>query len=95
MASTIPGTNRRLHGNEETASTIAGGIHEVTAAARHLATNSMDLLRERASGYVEHGQTKVHDTTEMIHGRDRDKPMKSLLLAAAAGFLLGAFWMRR
>jgi len=64
-------------------------------AVRDMATDGLNTLRDTASEYVDQGRAKAREVQETVEEHVRDEPMKSLLIAAAAGFLFGVFWTRR
>jgi ElaB/YqjD/DUF883 family membrane-anchored ribosome-binding protein len=79
----------------EQASTIAKDLQEVGTATRRMASDSVEALRETANQYLDEGRTRVRELGESVQHRVQDQPMTSVLVAAAAGFLLGVLWVRR
>jgi ElaB/YqjD/DUF883 family membrane-anchored ribosome-binding protein len=79
----------------ERASAIAKDFQEVRSATKQMATDSVDVLRHTANDLLEEGRAKAHEVGESIQSKVQEKPMKSVFIAAAVGFLLGVIWMRR
>jgi ElaB/YqjD/DUF883 family membrane-anchored ribosome-binding protein len=52
-------------------------------------------LRDRASDYVEQGRQKAQKWQEGMEGYIQERPLKSLMIAAGVGILLGLWWRRR
>lgn len=52
-------------------------------------------LRETASEYYEQGKDKFGEVERSIENFIKEQPLKSLLIAAGAGWLLGRYCMRR
>ena len=74
---------------------LSDGMHEMGAAVRDLASESVGALRDRANDYVEHGRDRARNLGDTLAARIQEKPMKSLLLAAGVGLLVGMFCSRR
>lgn len=51
-------------------------------------------MRENASEYVERGRDEVQKAEHTIEALIRDRPFKSILVAAGVGWFLGRFWQR-
>jgi ElaB/YqjD/DUF883 family membrane-anchored ribosome-binding protein len=79
----------------EQASTITKDLQEAGNAARRMAAERAEALRESASEYLDEGRARFRELGETVQHRVQDQPIQSLLIAAAAGFLLGALWVRR
>ena len=76
-------------------SSISDGMHEMGAAVRGLASESVGALRDRAGEYVEHGRDRVREIGDTVESRIQEKPLKSVLVAAGIGLLIGMFCSRR
>ncbi len=59
------------------------------------AQEKLGQLSENASGYYEQGQVKVHQLRRTVEQFIREKPVKTVLIAAGVGLVFGRFWMRR
>lgn len=79
----------------ERASVITKDFQDVRSATKQMATDSVDALRQTASDLIDEGRTKASDLAQGVQGKVQEQPVKSVLIAAAVGFLLGAFWVRR
>jgi ElaB/YqjD/DUF883 family membrane-anchored ribosome-binding protein len=77
------------------AATIAKDVQEVGDAAKRVAADGVDAIRETAHQYLAEGQSRVRHLGGSIQERVQDQPVKALLIAAGIGFLLGAIWIRR
>lgn len=77
------------------AATIANDVHEVGDAAKRVASDSVDAIRNTAHQYLAEGRARARDLGGSVQERVQQKPVKSLLVAAGIGFLLGAIWIRR
>jgi ElaB/YqjD/DUF883 family membrane-anchored ribosome-binding protein len=79
----------------ERATAIAKDFQEVRSATKQMATDSVDALRRTASDLVDEGRTKAREVGQSVQSKVQETPVKSVLIAAAVGFLLGVFWIRR
>jgi ElaB/YqjD/DUF883 family membrane-anchored ribosome-binding protein len=79
----------------EQASTIAKDLQEVGHVTRRMANDGVEALRETANQYLDEGRHRVRELSETMQHRVQDQPMKSVLVAAAVGFVLGVLWVRR
>ena len=77
------------------AATIASDVHEVRAAARKVAADGVEAIRDTAHQYLDEGRQRVRSVGDNLHTKLEEQPVKALLLAAGIGFLLGAIWTRR
>jgi ElaB/YqjD/DUF883 family membrane-anchored ribosome-binding protein len=75
--------------------TIAQDFNEVGDAAKRVATDSVEAVRDTANQYLEQGRSRAKSIGESMQSKVQEQPVKSLLIASAVGFLLGAFWIRR
>jgi ElaB/YqjD/DUF883 family membrane-anchored ribosome-binding protein len=79
----------------EHASAIAQDLQDMGHAARQMANERAEALREAANEYLDQGKVRVREMGEAVQHHIQEQPMKSLLIAGAVGFLLGVFWVRR
>jgi len=77
------------------ASTVAQDVRDLGAAAKRTVADSADVLRETAHEYMEQGRAKAREAGESVQHKVVEKPITSVLMAAAVGFILGIFWVRR
>lgn len=75
---------------------------EVTEDVQHLGETVRDAVQEklrtmagRAAQQCEQGRDKVHGVACACEQFVRDRPLRSVLMAAGIGWLLGRFWKRR
>jgi ElaB/YqjD/DUF883 family membrane-anchored ribosome-binding protein len=77
------------------ASVISKDLQDIGDATKKMATEGVHVLRQTAGEYVDRGRTRVREFEESIESRVKERPVKSLLVAAGIGFLMGAFFSRR
>jgi ElaB/YqjD/DUF883 family membrane-anchored ribosome-binding protein len=77
------------------ANEVANDVQRMGGALKNAAHESLGQLRETASEYCEQGLDRLrhakHHAGQFIQGL----PIKSVLIAAVVGFLLGLSWPRR
>ena len=74
---------------------LSKDLRELGTAAKDVAQEKVGQLRDDASERIEQGKDKVHDIVPTVEQYVRERPLKSLLIAAGVGLLFGRFWMRR
>jgi ElaB/YqjD/DUF883 family membrane-anchored ribosome-binding protein len=74
---------------------VTQDIQELGGMARDMAQEKVAQLRASASEYCEEGRDKVQQVERGFEQYVREQPLKSLLIAAGVGILLGGLWMRR
>jgi ElaB/YqjD/DUF883 family membrane-anchored ribosome-binding protein len=74
---------------------VMEGFHDAGRAAQKLAHDGVAVARDTAADYLEQGRARVRDAGDNLQQHVQSEPMKSLLIAAAAGFFFGAIWSRR
>ncbi len=74
---------------------VTEDLKELGGIAGDAAQEKLGQLRDNASGYYEDGREKVHQAERSFEQFIRDQPLKSILIAAGVGLVLGRFWMRR
>ena len=62
---------------------------QVDSLMRERVGPTMSGLGERAQDAARHAREMAHDQTEALSSRVRDMPIASILIAAAAGYLIG------
>ena len=62
---------------------------------KELASETMEFLGENAKGYYREGIQGARRLEKNMEGHIRENPVKSLLIAAGIGLVLGALWRRR
>ena len=74
---------------------VTKDLQEMGEIAKDAAQERLGQLRENASEYCEQGQGKVQQVERSFEQYIRERPLKSILIAAGVGMLLGRFWRRR
>jgi ElaB/YqjD/DUF883 family membrane-anchored ribosome-binding protein len=75
--------------------TVTQDIQELGGLAREMAQEKVEQLRTSASEFCEEGRDKAQQVERSFEEFVRQQPLKSVLIAAGVGMLLGGFWMRR
>lgn len=70
-------------------------VQEFGGIARDVAQEKLEHLRDSAADYKDQGRDKVQKVERTIEQFIQDRPLKTVLIAAGVGLLLGRFWMRR
>jgi ElaB/YqjD/DUF883 family membrane-anchored ribosome-binding protein len=79
----------------ERASAVAKDFEDVRSAAKQMATDSVDMLRQTASDLLYDSQDKAHEARKRIENKLQQSPMRTVLIGAAIGFLIGEFFRRK
>ena len=87
--------NRVREAVDEEVPTITEGLQTAADAVKRLAGDSVDAVRETANEFMDQGRAKAQEVSESLETHVREKPVKSVLVAAGIGFLLGVFFVRR
>jgi ElaB/YqjD/DUF883 family membrane-anchored ribosome-binding protein len=74
---------------------IGKDVEQIRTAGKQLAADSVDAVRQTANELVQEGRSKAREVVTNAQSKVQEKPVKSVLVAAAIGFLLGVFWRRR
>jgi ElaB/YqjD/DUF883 family membrane-anchored ribosome-binding protein len=74
---------------------VTEDIQELGGIAGEAAQEKLGQLRETASDRYEEGREKVQQVERTFEQYVQEHPVKSLLIAAGVGLVLGRFWMRR
>lgn len=82
-------------GASRTPRTVAQDLHELGGMAREMAQEKVEQVRAGATDCAKEGRQKVRNVEHSIEQYIREQPLKSMLIAAGAGMVLGRFWMRR
>jgi ElaB/YqjD/DUF883 family membrane-anchored ribosome-binding protein len=94
-SSTSHAKNRVQAAAEAEGSAVLDGLQNATDAVRQAAADSIDAVRETASEFIEQGRAKAEEVGESVGTNVREQPVKSVLIAAVIGFLLGMLFLRR
>lgn len=79
----------------EQAETIREDVRELGGIARDVAREKLDGARRASSEFYEEGKEKVAEYEDQLIGYVRQKPVRSVLIAAGVGALLGMIVLRR
>ena len=74
---------------------VSKDLKEMGDIVRDAAQEKIGQVRENAAEYVEQGREKVHGVACACEQYVRERPLRSILIAAGIGLLLGRFWTRR
>jgi ElaB/YqjD/DUF883 family membrane-anchored ribosome-binding protein len=80
---------------QQRASETMQNIKEMGSQAKSMAQDQYERMRERAGDYYEQGRERAIELEHSLEGQIREQPMRSVLIAAAVGFVLGLFFIRR
>jgi len=70
-------------------------LEQMGGTAKDIAEEQLEQVGEIASEFYEQGRDKVHGVTCACEQFIRDRPVRSVLIAAGIGWLLGQVWKRR
>lgn len=70
-------------------------FQEIGGTAVEALQEKFGELHDTAAEYYEQGKDKFSEVERSIEQFIKQQPLKSVLIAAAAGWLFGRFWMRR
>ncbi|MEN6494281.1 MAG: hypothetical protein ABFD16_08315 [Thermoguttaceae bacterium] len=70
-------------------------LQQMGATVRNAAQEKLGQVSEKASEYCEQGRDQVHGVACACEQFLRQRPLRSVLMAAGVGWLLGRFWKRR
>ena len=68
---------------------VAKSFQEAGQAARQLASDGMESVKDTATEYWDQGRAKAEEVSENIQDRVREQPLAAVLIAAGVGFLFG------
>lgn len=79
---------------KETASQVGQQVKDVAGQYRDVAREQYDHLRQQAHDYYDQGVETASEWQDSLESYIQEKPIKSLLIAAGVGMLLGILWKR-
>jgi ElaB/YqjD/DUF883 family membrane-anchored ribosome-binding protein len=79
----------------EKASALGHDVQELAHSTKNLAKETMGMLGENAQSYYQQGMQKAHQLEESLETKIRENPMRSCLIAAGIGLVIGALLKRR
>ena len=77
------------------ANELSEDLKEMGGIVRDAAQEKLREVRENATEYYQQGRDNVHGVLCNFEQYVRERPVKSVLIAAGIGLLFGRFWMRR
>lgn len=80
---------------KEKAVEIGHNVRDMTGQLGDVAREQYENVREHAADYYEKGREKASEWEESVESYIKEKPIKSLLIAAGVGLLFGLMWRRR
>jgi ElaB/YqjD/DUF883 family membrane-anchored ribosome-binding protein len=85
-------TSKRLSAQ---AKTVSNDLKEMGDIITDAAQEKLGEVRENATELYEQGRDKIQGVGGTFEQYVRERPVKSVLIAAGIGVLFGRFWMRR
>jgi ElaB/YqjD/DUF883 family membrane-anchored ribosome-binding protein len=73
---------------------VATNLRDMGSQVRDAASEKYENIKETASEYYQAGRDKAAQWENQIEDYVREQPIKSLLMAAGVGILLGILWKR-
>ncbi|MEX0643081.1 MAG: hypothetical protein WD468_10295 [Pirellulales bacterium] len=74
---------------------VSNGLMEMGGTVKDLAPEQLEQTRDDAMRRYEQGRDKAHNAACSVENYVRERPVKSVLIAAGIGLLFGRFWTRR
>jgi ElaB/YqjD/DUF883 family membrane-anchored ribosome-binding protein len=74
---------------------VTEDIEQMGGAVRDAARAKLGEVGDKAAEYCEQARDKVHGVACICEQFIRERPLRSVLMAAGIGWLLGRFWNRR
>jgi ElaB/YqjD/DUF883 family membrane-anchored ribosome-binding protein len=78
----------------ERAQQVGQQLRDMGSQARDTAQQQYEQLRQQAQEYYESGRERAMEWEQGLEDYVRQQPVKSLLIAAGVGVILGALWKR-
>ena len=79
---------------KDTAQQVGQNLRDMGSQVRDVAKEQYDNLRNQASEYYDQGREMVNEYQQSLENYVQEQPVKSLLIAAGVGMLLGILWRR-
>ena len=74
---------------------VRKGLREMRGTAKDAAQEALQHIRENGSERYAQGRGKVYQAEHAVEHYIRQRPLKSVLIAAGVGVVLGGYWLRR
>ncbi len=86
--------NKPAAGSKQ-ARTVTRNHRKLNSTVRDAAQETVEQLRASAADCATAGREQVQQVERGFAQYVRDQPLKSILIAAGVGLVLGRFWLRR
>jgi ElaB/YqjD/DUF883 family membrane-anchored ribosome-binding protein len=74
---------------------VTEDLQKIGGTVKDAAQEELGLLGEKAAEYCEQSRDKIHGVACACEQYLRERPLRSVLIAAGIGWLLGRFWKDR
>ena len=74
---------------------VRKGLREMRGTAKDAAQEALQHIRENGSERYAQGRGKVHQAEHAVEHYIQQRPLKSILIAAGVGVVLGGYCLRR
>ncbi len=78
----------------EAAREVGENLREAGGRVRDVATEQYEQMKHQAQEYYERGRERAREMEQSLEQYIQEKPIRSLLIAAGVGMLLGILWKR-
>jgi len=95
MSNSHTTTGNKSESLKESTHRVQDALQELGRAGRDAASEVIGVARDTASDRLEKGRKQVVAARDQVAGYISENPVKSVLIASAAGAVLGAFLARR
>jgi ElaB/YqjD/DUF883 family membrane-anchored ribosome-binding protein len=76
------------------ATEMGQSLRDMGSQVRDTAQQQYEQLRQSATEYYEQGREKAQEWEQNLESYVREQPIKSLLIAAGVGLVVGFIWRR-
>jgi ElaB/YqjD/DUF883 family membrane-anchored ribosome-binding protein len=73
---------------------VTSDLQQMGSIAGDVVQENLGQIRDTASEYVERQRDEVHRVEQTLESYIKDRPFKSILVAAGVGLFVGRFWRR-
>ncbi len=78
----------------EKAGELGEDLRDMASIAADAGRNQVKKVRDAATEQYDDAKERVYNWEEMLEACVREKPLKSILVAAVAGMIIAKFWRR-
>ena len=79
---------------KDSAAQVTENLRDMGGQVKDAAKEQYERLRDQANEYYEHGREQAREWQQNLETYVQEQPVKSLLIAAGVGVLLGMLWRR-